>query len=166
MKTLNRTILVLALLALPATPALAGGAITYTDHGEVTDWYAPDVFVCLGEEPWDNTEQVDQYVYYRWVSHTTITPSGAYNIMYSDVNDGTGIGLTTGNRYESHWTWHYHETGRVGETLHLGGTLIWRNLDTGQTQLSTYMVHITVNANGEVVVERIDPWPPDYRCLH
>ncbi len=167
MKTISRIGLILILLALTASPAMAGGgATTYTEHGVVLDWHAPDTFVCLGEEPGDISEMVDQYVDYKWVSHTTITPSGAYNMMYSDTNNGEGIGETTGNHYHSHWSYHYHETGRVGETLQLNAALVWKNMDTGQTELSNFMIHITVNANGTVTVEHVDPWPPDIRCLH
>ena len=167
MKTISRIGLIFILLALTAPPAMAGGgATTVTDHGEEIDWYAPDTFVCLGEEPGDIFEMVDMYVDYKWVSHTTITPSGAFTMRYSDTNKGTGIGQITGNHYANQWNWHYQETGRIGDTLQLHGALIWRNLDTGRTQLSNYMVHVTVNANGTVTVEHADPWPPDVMCLH
>ncbi|MEZ4766889.1 MAG: hypothetical protein R2844_00475 [Caldilineales bacterium] len=167
MKTISRVGLLLVFVALTAAPAMAGGgAITFTDHGEELDWYAPDTFVCLGAEPGDISEMVDMYVDYRWVSHTTITPDGGYTIRYSDSNRGTGIGRITGNHYANQWNWHYQETGHVGHTLQVNGTLIWRNLDTGQTQRSNHMVHITVNANGTVTVDHEDPWPPDAMCFH
>jgi hypothetical protein len=167
MRTFSRICLIVALLALSAAPAIAdGGAITYTDHGEVPDWHVQDWFVCLGENPGDEGEPVDLHIAYAWVAHGTIAPSGAQNTVYMDVNDGAGIGLYTGNAYDSHWVWHYHFTGRVGHVEEFHGTLVWKNLTTGQTQLSPYAVHITVNANGTVVVERIDPWPAEAKCLH
>lgn len=159
MKTLSRTLLVLALLTLTAAPAFAGGAISNTWHEHNPSYTEQPVFACLGDELGAISEVVDMTVSSDSVTHTTVTPSGTVTYVFNETGSFTGIGRDTGNRYEGHFTWHIHYSMRVGEVVIFHFPYVWKNIDTGQMQFDGRGTHVTVNANGEVTAEW-DEWEP------
>ena len=82
---------------------------------------------------------------------TTVTPSGNFHLNYHENNQSvTGVGQTTGNTYNYVGVLHKHYNGNVGETIF--ETYNAKMVSNGNQFNHDINVHITVNANGEVIV--------------
>jgi hypothetical protein len=157
MKMLGRVFLLLMLVSLTAVPAMAQeGATTYTNTFE-GDFYLEPVdgwFLCFTDTPWEQYETHYGPGHYHGVYHVTTTPSGTYTMHYTEHMQGDTVGYDTGDEYRTNYTINEHLNGRIGETYHWVWPLSMKNVTKNRLQIHDIHVHITVNANGEVVVER------------
>jgi hypothetical protein len=156
MKTLGRAFLVLVLVALTTVPAMAQGATTYTEIFEGDFYLEPfDAwFICFTDTPWEQYETHYGWSHFRGNYHVTITPSGAYNMHVNYHLQGDTVGYDTGDQYRSNFTWHERINGRVGEVQHWVWPLSMKNVTKNRLQIHDMMIHVTVNANGVVTIER------------
>lgn len=156
MKTLGRVLLLLVFVALTAVPAAAGGATTYTETFEGDFYLEPfdGWFICFTDTPWEQYETHYGPGHYRGNYHITTFPDGTYNMHYTEHVQGDTVGYDTGDQYRTNYTMHEHFAGRVGEVYHWVWPLSMKNVTKNRMQIHDMQIHVTVNANGEVVVSR------------
>ncbi|MCB9141961.1 MAG: hypothetical protein H6646_06760 [Anaerolineales bacterium] len=152
MKVLGRITLALVLIALTALPVMAQATVVHEQGQENYEYNGS--FLCLDEEPWVDHAWVDGPR--RWVSHITLDSAGGFSMNYHETFQFSGVSDITGYRYAGHWVKNEHQSGRVGEVYNWVWPVVVRNLDTHEVAVSDFQMHVTVNANGVVTVDRSD----------
>jgi hypothetical protein len=150
MKTLIRAALVLVvLLAAAVTPVLAGGPV------QVFEKY--NIWIPLEDTLWfDCVNNGDgEYIQISGWTHAILyvrrdAQNGLHKTIHFNTR-GTGVGLSTGDKYVGHDIFNQSLRGEVYEEEY---TLAWTAAVTGKGQQANIKVrervHITINANGEV----------------
>ncbi len=90
----------------------------------------------------------------------TVTPSGRRHFRFQLNANGTGVGLTTGAKYQ--WNHAINEGFSVDENDGLPYTYTWVNrvrlIGQGQVpdRYYDFILHVTINANGEETVSKFE----------
>jgi len=127
------------------TVNMAGGAIhTYNSY----------------DEPWINTFPhpcTGEIVDFAGINHVTesvtVTPTGQVHVSHQErLIDVTGIGQTTGLVYQDRANFSFEANGTVGEIFE--GNFHSEIVGNGYNASKHIRIHMTVNANGDVIVDR------------
>lgn len=146
---LSLLIVMLLMVALVAPGSVSAAAETFT----VSSTFPIDMLVFVPCAAGGAGELVELTGNLHDLFHVTFTPSGTYRISVVDNPQGiTGIGWTTGVKYQGTGITRDNSGGRVGfEATYINNFKIIGQ-GTGNNFLIHENLHITVNANGTLTV--------------
>ena len=156
-KNQNLTILTVGLLAgLMAMPAFAGDSrgIEFTEEESVWETYVP----CLAE-------YIDEFAVIRVSYHEFQTPSGTFHIVGNWQVTSLWLGQNSGDEWVGHGNSPYQLNGKLekGVVEQFVSNYHMKPLSADAPPIKVqFRFKVTVNANGELVIDRFDE---SYRCL-
>ncbi len=90
------------------------------------------------------------------VVHNTLNANGFHITLHANPQNVTGIGQTTGDVYQTRGTFTAHQNLVAGVTESIHETFLLVGPGPNNNFKMTTTSHVTVNANGEVVVDTDD----------
>lgn len=150
-KGLKLKLSVLVIVMLMVALLGPGSALAAADSFTASSIFPIDLVVSVPCANGGVGEDVALTGYLHDVFHVTFTPSGGFRVSASDNPQGvSGVGLTTGTKYQGTGITRFNFGGRVGaeETDVNNFRIIGQG--TGNNFLVHDNFHITINANGTV----------------
>jgi|GEM_PF-6815430 len=149
---------------LPATvdPQLKAAKCTPNVMNYDNTFYVNETFIptlCFGEPILVSLWEVNN------TGRLVVAASCRFNDKGTQTQTISGVGLFTMHPYQANYTGQYHFigslTGQGAQVTRLAQDAVFTNLVTGVTFTQSFILHQTINANGEITVDYVEYIPCD-----